>query len=218
MLKWLRTGNWPSLEKILSAIRQELQSVQPIDTASIRWEKDAEGMRAYYTGRTGGGESLTVDEGGESAEDGLSYNGYFTIKLKVVDGDSYVVVCDGATWDSESETSADSLLHINQVNMWVPCTIIDEKVSSSKYVVIQSIDEIPGDPDADPPIETIPATYGPILMDIVPNDTYSAIYRVIGRVIVDGDSITIQQDHTTGVLYALQFRLCDIETIEQPIP
>jgi hypothetical protein len=174
-------------------------------------------MRAYYTGRTGGGEGLTVDEGGESAKS-EGYNGFFTIKLKVVDGDSYVVVCDGATWDSESETSADSLLHINQVNMWVPCTIIDEKVSSSKYVVIQSIDEIPGDPDADPPIETIPATYGPVLMDNVPDDTYSAIYRVIGRVIVNGNSITVQQDHTTGVLYAFQFRLCDVETIEQPIP
>ena len=63
MLKWLRTGAWPKFTDIIAAIRQELQSVQPIDTASIRWEKDAEGMRAYYTGRTGGGEGLTVDEG-----------------------------------------------------------------------------------------------------------------------------------------------------------
>ena len=68
MLKWLRTGAWPKLTDVLTAIRQELQSVQPIDTASIRWEKDAEGMKAYYTGRMGGGEGLTVDEGGESAE------------------------------------------------------------------------------------------------------------------------------------------------------
>ena len=67
MLRWLRTGAWPKFTDIIAAIRQELQSVQPIDTASIRWEKDAEGMRAYYTGRTGGGEGLTVDEGGESA-------------------------------------------------------------------------------------------------------------------------------------------------------
>ena len=67
MLKWLRTGAWPKLTDVLTAIRQELQSVQPIDTASIRWEKDAEGMRAYYTGRTGGGEGLAVDDGGESA-------------------------------------------------------------------------------------------------------------------------------------------------------
>ena len=72
MLKWLRTGAWSKLTDVLTAIRQELQSVQPIDTASIRWEKDAEGMRAYYTGRTGGGEGLTVDEGGESAEDSCS--------------------------------------------------------------------------------------------------------------------------------------------------
>lgn len=81
MLKWLRTGNWPSLEKILSAIRQELQSVQPIDTASIRWEKDAEGMRAYYTGKMGGGESLTVDEGGDSGSGALEYEGPFALSF-----------------------------------------------------------------------------------------------------------------------------------------
>ena len=63
MLKWLRTGAWSKLTDVLLQ-SVKLQSVQPIDTASIRWEKDAEGMRAY-TGRTGGGEGLTVDEGGE---------------------------------------------------------------------------------------------------------------------------------------------------------
>lgn len=91
MLKWLRTGEWPKLTDILAAIRQELQSVQPIDTASIRWEKDAEGMRAYYTGRTGGGEGLTVDEGGESAESDDGYKGKFKVgmigsKLYIYDG------------------------------------------------------------------------------------------------------------------------------------
>ena len=90
MLKWLRTGAWPKFTDILAAIRQELQSVQPIDTASIRWEKDAEGMRAYYTGRTGGGGGLTVDEGGESSE-AEEYEGKFKVgtiadKLYIYDG------------------------------------------------------------------------------------------------------------------------------------
>jgi hypothetical protein len=89
MLKWLRTGAWSKLTDVLTAIRQELQSVQPIDTASIRWEKDAEGMRAYYTGRTGGGEGLTVDEGGGEADD--EYKGKFKVgmigsKLYIYDG------------------------------------------------------------------------------------------------------------------------------------
>jgi len=89
MLKWLRTGAWSKLTDVLTAIRQELQSVQPIDTASIRWEKDAEGMRAYYTGRAGGGEGLTVDEGGGEADD--EYKGKFKVgmigsKLYIYDG------------------------------------------------------------------------------------------------------------------------------------
>ena len=89
MLKWLRTGAWSKLTDVLTAIRQELQSVQPIDTASIRWEKDAEGMKAYYTGRTGGGEGLTVDEGGGEADD--EYKGKFKVgmigsKLYIYDG------------------------------------------------------------------------------------------------------------------------------------
>ena len=91
MLKWLRTGAWPKLTDILAAIRQELQSVQPIDTASIRWEKDAEGMKAYYTGRTGGGEGLTVDEGGDGGGEVEGYNGKFKVgliedKLYIYDG------------------------------------------------------------------------------------------------------------------------------------
>lgn len=218
MLKWLRTGAWPKLTDVLTAIRQELQSVQPIDTASIRWEKDADGMRAYYTGRMGGGEGLTVDEGGEGAEDGLSYNGYFTIKLKVEDGDSYVVVCDGATWDSESETSGDSLLHLNQENYWIPPRKSVDPISSSKYVVVYWNDATPGDPDAIPPVEPTDAVADIALLDSIPADTYTAMYRLIGRVIVDGSNIKIQQDHTTGVLYSTVFRLCVVEDAEQPIP
>jgi len=89
MLKWLRTGAWPKLTDILTAIRQELQSVQPIDTASIRWEKDAEGMRAYYTGRTGGGTTETPEDGVGSSE--AEYKGKFKVgmigsKLYIYDG------------------------------------------------------------------------------------------------------------------------------------
>ena len=81
MLKWLRTGAWSKLTDVLTAIRQELQSVQPIDTASIRWEKDAEGMRAYYTGRTGGGEGLTVDEGGDGGGEAEEYAGPYALSF-----------------------------------------------------------------------------------------------------------------------------------------
>ena len=46
-------------------------------------------MRAYYTGRTGGGEGLTVDEGGECRGEG--YKGKFKVgliedKLYIYDG------------------------------------------------------------------------------------------------------------------------------------
>lgn len=96
MLKWLRTGNWPSLEKILSAIRQELQSVQPIDTASIRWEKDAEGMRAYYTGKMGGGMGGDGEDGDGQQPIDDDYNG----KFKVGKIDDKLYIYDGSNKDN----------------------------------------------------------------------------------------------------------------------
>lgn len=191
MLKWLRTGNWPSLEKILSAIRQELQSVQPIDTASIRWEKDAEGMRAYYTGRTGGGEGLTVDEGGESS-DAEGYHGFFHIidasteeaglQIKVVDGTE--TLGNGRCGLFVSGIDA---VYANEALL---------PVTTSSYVLFNATyTPLTGET---PAYWTIWLSLSPA----IPALTSSSFVAIIGYVAVEGGKISsIKQIYNDGVLY-----------------
>ena len=208
MLKWLRTGEWPRLTDILAAIRQELQSVQPIDTASIRWEKDAEGMKAYYTGMTGGGEGLTVDEGGESVEDG--YKGYFTIKLKIIDGDTYAFVCDGATWNEENETSSNSLIYVNNRYYLVPIYKHPTPITTNTSIAIHWKNAIPADAYATPPVAATPATASILFTNNpLPQDSPTEIYRQIGRIHCSNGVVTqVIQDHTSGVMYAVVYAIC----------
>jgi hypothetical protein len=208
MLKWLRTGAWPKLTDVLTAIRQELQSVQPIDTASIRWEKDAEGMRAYYTGRTGGGEGLTVDEGGESAV-APSYNGYFTIKLKIIDGDTYAFVCDGATWNEENETSSNSPIYVNNRYYLIPVYKHPTPITESTSIAIHWKNAIPADKYATPPVAATPATASILFTNNpLPQDSPTEIYRQIGRILYSNGVANVIQDHTSGVMYAVVYAIC----------
>lgn len=208
MLKWLRTGAWSKLTDVLTAIRQELQSVQPIDTASIRWEKDAEGMRAYYTGRTGGGESLTVDEGGTAATN--EYNGYFTIKLKTIDGNTYAFVCDGATWNEENETSSGSLIYVNNRYYIVPTYKHPTPITTSTSISIHWKNAIPADKYATPPVVAAPATVNVCFTNYpLPQDSPTEIYRRIGRIYCSNGRVTqVIQDHTSGVMYAVVYAIC----------
>lgn len=192
MLNWLRTGNWPSFEKILSAIRQELQSVQPIDTASIHWEKDQNGMRAYYTGKMGGGEGLTVDEGGEGGEAKDGYKGFFHIidasteeaglQIKVVDGTE--TLGNGRCGLFVSGIDA---VYANEALL---------PVSTSSYVLFNATyTPLTGET---PAYWTIWLSLSPA----IPALTSSSFVAIIGYVAVEGEKISnIKQIYNDGVLY-----------------
>lgn len=57
-----------------------------------------------------------VSDSQESSDVTVSYNGYFTIKLRTTeDGTQKIVVCDGATYDAAEGNSGDSLAKVNTV-------------------------------------------------------------------------------------------------------
>lgn len=149
---------------------------------------------------------------------GTEYDGYFALKIvRNADNAPYLVVCDGATWNDGDEMSGPSLLHLNQANYWLPSWRSPEPLTASKFVVVSWRDATDGDPDADPPVEPTPEVSEIALMDAIPADTYSEIHRIIGRAIVNGTDVRIQQDHTSGVLYATVFTLCKPEEIGLPL-
>jgi hypothetical protein len=141
------------------------------------------------------------------------YNGYFTLKLVQEGSNTRIYVCDGATWNEEERSSGPSLLHLNQRNFWIERGWAP--VTKSQYVVVCWEDAVEEDDEADPPMALAEMRSYTTLMDSVPDDSYSAIYRIIGRVFVNGDEVTIQQDHTSGVLYATVFTECSTLDIEQ---
>lgn len=61
-----------------------------------------------------------------------SYNGYFTLKdVSTYNEDGSVkeyrvAVCDGETWDAETETSGPMLLRVNYTTISVPCCILSD--------------------------------------------------------------------------------------------
>jgi len=191
MLKWLRTGAWSKLTDVLTAIRQELQSVQPIDTASIRWEKDAEGMRAYYTGRTGGGEGLTVDEGGESVE-AEGYNGFFhIIDASTEEVGPQIKIIDGTGTLSSGQcglfVSGIDAIYVNDALL---------PVTTSSYVLFNAT--------YTPMAGETPAywTVWLSLSPVIPALTASSFVAILGYVAVEGGKISnIKQIYNDGVLY-----------------
>ena len=47
MLKWLKKKVYSSLSEVLGAIYKELDSLQPIDTDTVKWTKGLNGMKAH---------------------------------------------------------------------------------------------------------------------------------------------------------------------------
>lgn len=69
-----------------------------------------------------------------------SYNGYFTLKdvsTYAEDGtvkEYRVAVCDGETWDPETETSGDSIAYCNGAEIHFPCTVFSIKEAVDIYI------------------------------------------------------------------------------------
>lgn len=128
---------------------------------------------------------ITVTEGG-----GYEYNGYFKI-TDASEGDAFKVkVADGATGEA-------STCKVNNIVFSVPAWT-SEAITASKVVALKYT-AASGDSAASVAVE---------LFDELPDDSDAAAYCQIGRVIVSGETRTIQQDHTTGVAQIWWYLLC----------
>lgn len=93
--------------------------------------------KTHYPSRRPGRSNLTVP-GDVSGSAG--YNGYFTLKdvsTYTADGtvkEYRVAVCDGETWDPETETSGDSIAYCNGAEIHFPCTVFSIKEAVDIYI------------------------------------------------------------------------------------
>lgn len=129
---------------------------------------------------------ITVTEGGGDS----GYNGYFKITDASEDDTFKVKVADGATGGASTCKVNNKVF---SVPAWTSEAITASKVVALKYTAAS------GEAAASVAVE---------LFDELPDDSDAAAYCQIGRVIVSGETRTIQQDHTTGVAQIWWYLLC----------
>ncbi len=137
----------------------------------------------------------SVSPGGSSWE----YNSYF----KIIDASitsngvttNAVKIVDGATYNSSSGTSGNSVCKVNNsiknIALWSSSAIVSNSIFAIKYTSTSNTVEIVA------------------LTTSLPSDTSSICYYQIGRAIIDEESkMTIQQDHITGIAQIFWFNTC----------
>lgn len=144
-------------------------------------ESAYEPERNTFTDRRGG-----YGGGGGNSE----YNGYFKI-TDVSEGDTFKVkVADGATGEA-------STCKVNNIVFSVPAWT-SEAITASKVVALKYTAAS----------KNTAASVAVELFDELPDDSDTAAYCQIGRVIISSEGRTIQQDHTTGVAQIWWYLLC----------
>lgn len=132
-----------------------------------------------------GGKRNTLTE--TVAAGSYEYNGYFKISDA---GENKITVADGATGGASTCKVNNKVF---SVPAWTSEAITASKVVALKYTAAS------GEAAASVAVE---------LFDELPDDSDTAAYCQIGRVIVSGETRTIQQDHTTGVAQIWWYLLC----------
>jgi len=106
-LKWWPQANWTrTIAELLSELRGELTSLQPMDSKDIRWNKTANGMEALLV-ESPLREQAPAEEA-ETGNDGDTYTGYFKAIGKVDNTDPEnpvfkVKVFDGAVGEESTD-------------------------------------------------------------------------------------------------------------------
>lgn len=144
-------------------------------------ESAYEPERNTFTDRRGG-----YGGGGGNSE----YNGYFKI-TDTSEGDAFKVkVADGATGGVSTCKVNNKVF---SVPAWTSEAITASKVVALKYTAAS---------------KNTAASVAVELFDELPDDSDTAAYCQIGRVIISSEGRTIQQDHTTGVAQIWWYLLC----------
>ena len=164
----------------INAIIDHLNSTRLVAGSGIKIDHYPSGLviSALPQGYTGGGGG-----GGAAA----SYNGYFTLKDVSTyneDGsvnENRVAVCDGETWDAETEKSGDSLLRVNYSTVAVPVTIVDIQSDDRLYISLRYT-------VSSKEVSVVATTQ-------VPADSFAEFFYLIGE--IHRNKLT--QRHTAGI-------------------
>ena len=131
------------------------------------------------------------------------YSGYFKIVDASTTGNGTTThkirVVDGATYDPETGSSGPSVCKVN--NQVFSVEPAEFTVSASKVYVLKFTAESVES-------EGSPAKVEVVEVNALPSDDSDYAWYQIGRVIVDDGSMTIQQDHTAGVVQMFWYLLC----------
>ena len=149
-LKFFNKDAYTSLGDALKDIKQELLSLCPKDSSNVRWQRGADGMSAIVKA----GQSA-ADEGGAVLEESTSqpsgYNGYFTLKdVSTYNEDGTVkeyrvAVCDGETWDPETETSNHMSVVVNSGYIYIEsCIFTPQNYDTINLVVVKEGTDVAG--------------------------------------------------------------------------
>ena len=93
MLKWLTKKVYNSLTDVLGAVYKELDSLQPVDTDTIKWTKSLNGMKAHAVVQNS---PVAMNQVQEDSVQAAEYASYF----KIIKTTTAIVVCDGANTES----------------------------------------------------------------------------------------------------------------------
>jgi len=185
MLIWLKAGAWrEGVSELFKAIRMELQSLQPQDSSTIKWNKTSSGMTAHVVDTpvgAGGAKRIAPTEDAVGGGD-ASYKGYFAV---VDDSDLSgetpiyrVKVIDSAS-ENEYSTYYFDYKPFNVNNITLPIT-------GSCSIVLHVT--TPVDTSSNPTAEMV-------ALETVPASDEDNIYYVLAEVALTEGIMTIKQRH-----------------------
>lgn len=158
--------------------------------------------------------------GGEAIQP-YSYSSYFTMVLVTTPVEDVSItmlyICDGATWNPETETSGNSIAYINNINFSIPLYVVDATTlfTGSGLFAMDTKLCLKFTYDSVNKVFT-PSFQKFLYSESIPSDTDTILYYLIGRVIrkgqtIDGSTVysySLSQDHLTGVPRLLWYSSC----------
>ena len=209
LLKWFNKDNYATLGEVLSVIRKELQALQPKDSSDIVWNLSEDGLSAQLRSSNVGNQGTS--EEGETVytptDTSNEYNGMHKLVL-ITDNSNpeapiyKVCVCDGATYNPNTQTSGSSRVEVNNVSFDLDAEVF-ELHEKTAYIYVKFT---AGTQDSQAHV-----TYHS--GDDLQINTDTEIVYLIGRAVFKDGAFTVQQDHTgaatNGVIHIAWGTICN---------
>lgn len=180
---------------------------KPTAGSDGKLESTASGTARIVWKAGSSGEQWCILQLGGGGSGGTEYNGYFKIVNTSTTSESgqtsnKIKIVDGATYNSETQTSGKSVCKVNNAVFQVD--VFSADVSATKTYVLKytAATQASGEtPAAAAKVEIL-------AVDTMPSDDKTTAYYQIGRAIVSSGQMKIQQDHTAGVAQIYWYLLC----------